>query len=379
MRYVLRTRPKHSFGQHVVIDQIAKAFGYPIVDRAQYTSTQFNRQNEAALIIAHEVDTDAESKFINDLVSTPVVAHLHLRWDFMKSHEQNNVRKALESKKVRSVIVPSDFVKREYQKAYLRAEVDWKVVYSGADPTQFYPASTCERANFRRELHQAFDGKIPQDAFLGIVTGRVEVTKGASILARLGPLLRKRNIYLLVQYPAYDRSNSLYEKYSKIAQEIAEQSQGSIFPYPDRDRSLPRPIRFCDFSLSASLCELAPLVAIESLLAEVPIVVTNSTPFYGEAVKILGVPQTTLREVECLPRSLIGRPWNELTNPRLLKDHQLTKIGERLAFEIEKLEDWSRSSPNFHLPDKARSILSQGSMLEAFKAIYDDAANKISR
>ncbi|BDI33732.1 hypothetical protein CCAX7_57830 [Capsulimonas corticalis] len=322
MRLQLTARRAATFGQDFLAARINRRLNVtPLVADAGGAFTLGALSQGPHLIISHNPEDEGEAHLLAGLPpNVRAVVHRHVQWSYLDRRQQENVRTSMARASL--CIVPAAFLAAESHGLF--PETPCEVVHIGRDPAMYRPADDAERAAFRARLG------IAEDRYLILHVGRLEAAKGLQILCDLAARLPE-SAALLIQFTASADETARRGGFWPQALEIQRARPGRVFPWPDTDPQSDRPVRHADLLLSASLKEVAPMVAVEALMSGAPVAATESTPFYAE-LHALGVASEDLT-VAPLPfaERLAGRTRSELT----LTDAETDTAARLLANAIE--------------------------------------------
>jgi glycosyltransferase involved in cell wall biosynthesis len=248
----------------------------------------------AKAVVGENPNDGEEARALNYLGRTnrlAVAVCVHCQWEYYSDGERANIAHALDAAAIG--ITPAEFLTDRMRARF--GKVSWKTVDGCVDTRRFCPSTRAERVQFRSRFGLAQDDKFV------LFAGRLETAKGTKILEDVCACPR-REFAILVQYPAWDNVRekaALFRSYMDICDRLSK------FPdvhfLPDRDpRSSPRPVRFADIFVSASLSEVQPLVLLEALASGVPFVGTDSTPAYAELQDRFGDSPTLSSAIETI-------------------------------------------------------------------------------
>lgn len=357
MRILLQPSQHPRYGQDIILRDSASKLG--LVPWLRTSGDRYpDPLPEVTLVVSHHAVETLDSVFIKALPpSVRSVVHFHWQWEYCARAEQDNVATALTH--AFDAIVPAEFMRRSLGRRF--PGINWHVVGNGCDERFYKPASRDEKSAFREQRG------IPVHAPLGIVVTRLEPSKGSDILKVLAPLLKSHQTHLLLQYPAFV-SPKLSRTYSAIADEIVAASDGYVHPWPDSDSQSPRPVRYCDFMVHPSLCEVAPLTVIESLVAGVPVIATDSTPFYTEELAPI-VPRGSLALIN-LPTGFRSDDcdWRKV---RLSLDQNIDLARAILAALPSRNQIESAGGTSLSMAIQS-SAFTNSAMVQNFATLYDE-------
>ncbi len=309
-RILLSPRQAPAYGQDFLLGASTRALKLdPLYLDSGGTFPQIGEDIE--LVVTHDPNDGRVANCISNIPNNiNIVGHFHLRWHYLSHEEKISLRQCF--KRMSKVILPSSFMIEELNKIF--PDTKFEIVNNRVDEKIYFPSSKEERQRFRVDLG------IPSDAKISIYYGRLEESKGLSIIQELLKIHNHENLYTIIQYQKLIPPKIL-RKYRQISLEIKSKKPKNIIIIEDGDPESDRPIRYCDLCYHPSLCEVAPFTILESLSCGVPIVATNSTPFYSHILKE-GISTDHLCTVE-LPDRLRALERQDL----ILKKSEATSIA----------------------------------------------------
>lgn len=279
------------------------------------------------LVVSQNPDELEDSSFIGGLGGrVPVVVHAHYRWNYLNATQKDNASRSIRDAVIG--IAPAAFLAREMQT--LHPNVEWHAVANGVRTELFRPSTDQERTEFKRKHRIALDTKV-----VGIV-GRLENAKGLQITERIASLSQHHGFSLFIQYPHWQAIREHQgDTYLKIARSLKWKSPQNVISWGDEAPRFPnRPISNFDMLVTPSLSEVQPLVVFEALACGIPVIATQSTPFFEELAQIVsdkGCEEIWNRTISIPPRFEFGEVAREKID---LNDPEIEQISEEILSDI---------------------------------------------
>jgi 1,2-diacylglycerol-3-alpha-glucose alpha-1,2-glucosyltransferase len=363
-RVILYPRDHLAYGQDFHSAGLVEHCALTILRRPEDSASYRWSGADPELIITQNPNDSGDADFAAGMGrKVPIVAHMHCRWDYFDDDEKELVSRTLDN--VAAAITPAEFHRREMQSLF--PHVSWHVGANGVRPDLFRPANKRERDEFK------LAHLLPPDTKLVGFTGRIELAKGVQILKEIGRLIADEPFALLIQFPAWQAIHEsrpkMWERSKSLLQEIRDLCPRKVILWPDTaPRFNDRPVRFLDVFLFPSLSEVQPLVVLEALASGVPVVATDSTPFYQELRALFPDELQSALRVEPLP------PWLKQGSTRRkteLKDEEAVELAQALVKLIRDIQ-----IPEYRQRELLASAIleagfSEASMNARINSIYD--------
>jgi glycosyltransferase involved in cell wall biosynthesis len=356
VRALLIPKRSHAYGQDFLSNAIAKQCNLTRIRSYEHLA----KRRSSVFVVSQNPDSSDDCTLVESLGhDSVVVVHVHCQFQFYDDAQRANLTRCM--KRACVAITPAPFLTSDMALRF--PAVDWHTLYNGIDTARFFPSSSAERSTWRTRQ------RIPADALLVSIVGRLESAKGLEILKAFCRLLHDTKVHVLIQYLA-NSDNKTVQRYHTIANDLRTTSPGRVHLFPDTNPSASRPIRYCDALLTPSLSEVCPLVVLEALHSGLQVFGTDSTPFYRD-LPTLGIPPSSYNFISIPPAVNTSLPRAELSvSDGIAQDlaQQLVAIAQ--AFDVRNDEQRRAASLC-----ASQTVLTQERMLRQLTGIYDSAAN----
>jgi glycosyltransferase involved in cell wall biosynthesis len=335
---VPRKNPQHGqdFRQKIAIKKLGLQ-AWPKQDTKGYDLPNWEKVKLIISFNPHDLD---DRNFIQRAPSNiPLVVHHQLQRHYLTEGQQKNLQANLA--RANSVIIPAKFLANQ-----LTINKDKiSVVANGAQTKIFKVKNELNVKQWREQ--QSINPATKIAGFIGYPTH----AKGKQLLSYLSTKLGKD--WKIIIFSIDKPSSSLLNNNSvvHIQQDNVESHKPHVTP-------------MFDLLLSLSLCEVAPMVIIESLLSGVPVIATDSTPYLDEITSTL--PQGLLKTFS-LPAYLKSQSKDLLH----LKEKDVKTIGDKILAYTENFTPYDQAQ-KLELSKMAISNkFDAESMINEFKKIYN--------
>ncbi len=356
MKVLLNPRASAAYGQDLLAAALKRSCNLTVLQAGE--SGYETPPADLELVVSMNLDEKADSDYLANLPeNVPVVAHIHCQPSYYSPAQNANLAAAVQ--RVRIGISPARFHQHQLQELY--PTVDWKLVYNGVDRARFRVARPEERNEFRKKAG------IDEELTLAIFVGRLEDAKGLRILEQFCNAISQTRLALMLQF--LSNSSKTAQRYTEIAARLKAICPNRIFPWPDKDLAVDRPVRHADFLLMPSLCEVCPLVVLEAFVAGIRVIGTHATPFYDELDRF-GLPPGSYTFIS-LPES---RDFKVERKNLLVSEAEAKELATRLIQQATSKLPAKQSEREVLSKATLRARFDEETMLGAFRSIYDSVS-----
>jgi glycosyltransferase involved in cell wall biosynthesis len=263
MRIALTPHITPYFGQDFTASSLMKRLQLTptYLENGKY-SLSIEELGRISLIISRYPDRQSDLDIFRLMYTkVPLIAHVHLNYDFLTTEQKSILRETLALANV--VLTNSKILKEQYKNLF--PQYDWQFVNNGIDSQVYFPASEEEQFNFR-ERHG-----IKKDQLVLSFTGRLHNAKGLQLIRAFCNQINANEKYVLaiqtIDHPKYASTCQDFAKFKNV-----------IIVHDQRERI----VRYADISIHPSLSETTSLVILESLFSGVPVICSDVADFYKE-------------------------------------------------------------------------------------------------
>jgi glycosyltransferase involved in cell wall biosynthesis len=353
MKILLRRNPSNSYGQDFRSAAAIAKLKPLVADRQGDDYALPVDISQVSLVISFNCDCLADANFVANLPpQIPVIVHFQLQPSFLDD-EAARLRAANVLRRANRIVVPAAFMADLIRKDFGITHA--QVIRNGCDPDVFHPQSSAARDQYCESYG------IPRGVTLVTWVSQATAAKGTRTLTRLAEVLPE-NVVLLLR--------SFSRKASRVPEldTVVAAGSGRVFLQAEDGKRKNLPTPYADALLVTSLSEVAPLVVTEALMAGIPVISTDCTPFYDE-LALEGFGQGDIRRVPLTARSL-GQ-----SRPNLdYSEDEAESVAASIAAE---LADLSSPEDSERIARSGRAVaagMSLDRMLKAFQELWDEVA-----